>query len=306
MDKPLVVLWVGGGQDSTALLYKFAFDSFFREKWLKDDAKLVAIMADTGDEYPETYEHVEFLKLFCVEANIEFHFITPDMGFHGRTWQSLSHQMDLNSTIMSVAFPKSCTDNLKIKVCYNFLEDYLKKHYGYQGKRKRAFYEYRQQFGKLVSIIGFAKGEENRMAVNPQLDLFPEMLKDDRPVYMQKCVEHFYPLIAMLMDRFDCQDYIKSLGLEVPMPSNCMMCPFQNEAEVVYLHRFYPERWTIWVAKEKAKLLKNHTKERNLGVKGEIPLEQFLQEALKKYGHWSDTQLKNYRMTHGHCVKSKI
>lgn len=306
MIKPLVVLWVGGGQDSTALLYKFAFDSDFKKKWLKNDADFVAIMADTGDEYPETYQHVEFLKLFCVEASIDFYFITPDMGYHPRTWQTLLAQMQLNSTIMSVAFPKSCTDNLKIKVCYNFLEQYLKKKYGFTGNRKRAFYEYKERFGKLISIIGFAKGEESRMSVSPQMDLFPETLKDDRPVYMKKNVEHYYPLIAMKWDRFDCQDYIKSLNLKVPMPSNCKMCPFQSEAEIIYLNRFYPDSWTVWVAAEKAKLAKNCEKDRNLGVKGETQLETFLQIALQKYGHWSDEQLINHRMTHGHCVKSKI
>jgi 3'-phosphoadenosine 5'-phosphosulfate sulfotransferase (PAPS reductase)/FAD synthetase len=305
-QKPLVVLWVGGGQDSTALLYKFVFDQDFKRTWLKDDADLVAIMADTGDEYPETYHHVEYLKKFCLEANIDFHFIASDMGFHPRTWQSLGSQMDLNSSIMSVAFPKSCTDKLKITVCYNFLESYLKQRYGYTGTRKRAFYDYHKQFGKLVSIIGFAKGEENRMLVNPQLDLFPEMLKDDRPIYMQNNVEHYYPLIAMGMDRFDCQDYIKSVKMKVPMPSNCMMCPFQSEAEIVYLYRNYPKRWENWVAREKAKLLKNKEKPRNLGVKGEQTLEEFLDVALKKYGHWSNEKLTNHRMTHGHCVKSKI
>lgn len=310
-NKPLTVLWFGGGQDSTALLYLYAYSQSFRDRYV-GDSHFVVVMSDTGNEFPETYSHIREIEKFCKIHQINFFFLRPEMGYHGRTWQSLQGQMERNDNIFSVALPKSCTDNLKIKVCYAFLEDYLKQIYGFDGKskkgklkRRQAYYQYFERFGKLRSLIGFAKGEESRCAEPAQLELFPDDIKDDRPKWMKRTVQHIYPLIEMKLDRAGCQDLIADYGHRVPIPSNCMMCPFQNEAEVVYLHRFHPKMWAYWVEREAAKLLKNVAKTRNLGVKGEKMLLEFLENAKLKYDHWGDEDLIAYRNSHGHCVKSK-
>ena len=305
--KPLTVLWVGGGQDSTDLLYQHIYSKKFNNQYV-GDSRFVAIMSDTGNEFPDTYQHVERLQSFCESKGVEFYHITPNMGYHGKTWPSLQGQFERNNNIMGVGFPKSCTDNLKIKVCYNFLADYLRIQYGMDGVGKRVFYQYAEQFGKLRSLIGFAKGEESRCAVKPQIELFPELVKDARPVYMQKTIQHEYPLIEQRKDRAGCQEYIKSVGHDVPMPSNCMMCPFQNDAELVYLERFYPLMWAYWVKREQAKIDKFSGQQesgRNMGVKGEKLLPVALLDAKKRYGHWTNEQLRHYKMSHGHCVKSK-
>lgn len=303
-NMPLTVLWFGGGQDSTALLYLYVNDQKFREEFV-GVSKFIVVMADTGNEYPETYLHVRKTQEFCRIHEIPFFFLQPEMGYHGATWHSLQGQMKKNDNIFSVGLPKSCTDNLKIKVCYNFLEQFIKLEYGFIGVRKRAFYEYTKKFGKLRSIIGFAKSEESRCASTNQLEMSPEAVKDPRPAYMRHNVEHIYPLISLKLDRSDCQDLIRNYGYEVPIPSNCMMCPFQNEAEIVYLQRFHPEMWAYWIEREQAKISKNAEKARNLGVKGEKTLPQFLETALQKYGYWSDEKLRDYRNSHGHCVKSR-
>lgn len=303
-NQPLTVLWFGGGQDSTALLYLYAFSQTFRAKFV-GPTKFVVVMADTGNEFPETYIHVREVQEFCRVQEIPFFFLQPEMGYHGKTWQSLQSQMEKNDNIFSVGFPKSCTDNLKIKVCYRFLEDYLRLEYDFDGKGKKVYYQYAERFGKLRSLIGFAKGEESRCASTVQLDLFPDTVVDGRPKWMQRTVQHFYPLIDLRLDRAGCQKLIVDYGYSVPIPSNCMMCPFQNEAEVVYLHRFHPEMWEYWVSREAAKLTKNILQKRNLGVKGEKTLLEFLEIAKMKYGHWSDDELKHYRNSHGHCVKSR-
>ncbi|MFW9855544.1 MAG: hypothetical protein ACFFFG_10810 [Candidatus Thorarchaeota archaeon] len=36
-----------------------------------------------------------------------------------------------------------------------------------------------------------------------------------------------------------------------------------------------------------------------------ITLEQVLTQAETKYSHWTDQQLNDHRMTHGHCVISQ-
>jgi len=168
------VLWYGGGQDSTAILFMLAFDKAFREQYVK--GKLLVICSDTGNEFPETYSYIENVtKPFCKEQKIEFVHITPDMGFHPKTWHSLQAQFERNDGIMSVVtFPKTCTDNLKIKPCYNYLETYIKDKYGFEGTRKKAFYEYAEQFGKLQVMIGFGADEMTRLPCQtiPYCDLF--------------------------------------------------------------------------------------------------------------------------------------
>lgn len=307
--KPITVLWFGGGQDSTALLYLLHFSSTWKAKYL-GTSELVVIMSDTGNEYPNTYEHIAEVSSFCKVHDIEFHFITPDMGFHSSTWHSLQAQFEKNQNIMSVALPKSCTDKLKITVCYNFLEQLLKVRYGFTGNRKKAFYEYHEKFGKLTCIIGFAKGEESRQSAPEyvQFELFEEFKPPEPaiPVYRKATINQIYPLIEMGLDRADCQEVIQSYGFKVPIPSNCMMCPFQSAPELIYLHRFHRNMWDYWVVRESEKLAKNSDKARNLAVKGNKTLPQALQEAQQKFGHWSDAQLINYRQSHGHCVKSRF
>lgn len=301
--KPITVLFFGGGQDSTALLYLYVYDADFRRRYV-GDSHFVVIMADTGNEFEKTYLHVAEISRFCALHGVEFHFLHQGSKYHGKTWPSLQGQFELNDNIMSVALPKSCTDNLKIKPCYAFLESLIIEKYGFEGRNKKVYYRYFEQFGKLKTMIGFAKGEESR-CTSPQTELFPEIVKDPRPVYRRKTVEHIYPLIDLRLDRAGCQRLIESYGHSVPIPSNCMMCPYQSAQEIVYLERFYPDIWAVWVEREAAKLAKNVTKTRNLGVKGEITLEMFLKNAKLRFGHWTDEQLITYRNSHGHCVKSR-
>lgn len=311
---PTRVLFVGGGQDSVALLMLCQHDIGFRETFL-GKSNFCALMTDTGNEYQETEEYVSWLKQWCPTVGIDFTFVTPDMGFHGATWQSLTDQMERNNNIMGVTFAKSCTDNLKIKVSYRFLAQWLRDHYGYRGNDPSVFYQYRHYFGKLVSWIGFAAGEESRVAhPGPKTPAEPDEYVlfqegDTGPAYIPKwrklCVEHRYPLLELGHDRAACQRIIAVYGYPIPYPSNCMFCPFQNEVEIVYLYRTHPDRWQQWVERKAAKLAKFAQSKVNHGVKGKLALPQYLKKALEKYGHWSIEQLREYRFSHGHCVVSK-
>ncbi len=303
-QRPLTVLWFGAGQDSTALLYLSQFDSVFQTRFV-GDSQLLVVGSDTGNEWDETYDHIAGVSQFCAERAVPFHFITPDQGYHGATWQSLPAQMERNDNIMSVAGIKSCTDNLKIKVCYRFLADYLRQQYGYEGSKVQVFDQYREIFGKLTCWIGFAKGEESRQLDRAQIELFPNAIKDPRPKWMLRNIRQRYPLIELGLDRAGCQRIIAGYGRWVPPPSNCWMCPFQNDVELVYLFRTRPDRWQYWVEREAAKIAKNKTRTRNLGVKGELLLPAVLERALQRYGHHTVDELREYRFSHGHCVRSK-
>jgi len=296
----LTILSFGGGQDSTALLYKYIYDADFRAKYAPED--FLVIMSDTGDEHGSTYKHVHFTEQLCKEHSIRLVFITEDMGYHG-SWGNLRSFMRRTNTIFSKAFPKTCTDKLKLRPIYNYLEDHIKRTYYYgpdiPSSPKMAYKEFAATHGKIDVMIGIAKGEEKRL---------PDPAKADKlPKWQQASINKVYPLIDLGLDRQGCQDYIRSVGHAVPSPSNCVLCPWLNETELVYLYKFHRTDYEEWVQLEQNKLDANaHMGDKNLGVWGSRKtLPQKLEEALEKHGHMTDEALQEYKMSHGHCVASK-
>lgn len=59
VHEEITLLSFGGGQDSTAILLKIIHDPSFKSSYVK--GRLVVIMADTKNEHPETYEHVDLI-----------------------------------------------------------------------------------------------------------------------------------------------------------------------------------------------------------------------------------------------------
>jgi hypothetical protein len=291
---PLTVLSFGGGQDSTALLYKYAFDPEFRRKYAP--GRFLVVMAATMDEHPETNAHVEATKQFCKEQAIEFVHITPDMGYHSGKWQGYRQFLAATNTCGSKAFRKTCTDNLKIKPIYRFLEAWLGRNYGVKVGRKEGFKQFVAEHGQIRMLIGIAKGEESRCG---------EALEK----WQQQCIKREYPLIDLGLDRQGCQDYIASCNKPVPPPSNCMLCPFMSEIELLWLWYNYPADFNAWVILEQNKLDRFRREgladDKNLAVWGRKTLPVKLEEAKARYGHMTQAQINEYKMSHGHCVKSK-
>jgi hypothetical protein len=292
-EKPFTVLSFGGGQDSTAILLKCMYDDTFRETYAPGE--ILVVMADTGDEHAETYEHVARMQRLCQSfPYIHFVLITPDMGFHPKTWPSLRYQMEKNNTIMSKGFSKSCTDNLKIKPIYNFVEDYIGKRYGFRKKNKANYYGYQKLFGKLHILLGIAAGEDSR--IGGQMP----------SPWMNECLHRVYPLHELGYDRAACQQIIASYGEQVPPPSNCILCPWMSKQELLYMHTFMRADFDYYVLREKAKMAKPVPEgKNNLGVFGKKTLEQVLADAQKEYGHWTVAELREYKFSHGHCSKNK-
>lgn len=305
----LTVLSFGAGQDSTYILYKIIRDPAYRYKFIR--GRLIVIVCDTGDEHAYTYKHIKFIEGLCKEHQIEFYFITSDMGYHPKTWPGLICQMKRNNTLMSMMFPRSCTDNLKIKPFYNFLNVYIaRKYYGQNlpssTRNKDWINRFAEEHGKINVILGIAADEEHRIKEDKaqQLNLF-DKAKRTQPVWMAKSILKSYPMIIEGIDRQKAQIYILATPWPLPMPSNCKRCPFLSKQEILWLYRFHPSDFYEWVELEKAKINKCSHLERNLGVKGEKMLTEILEEAITEFGHWTDEQLHEYKMSHGHCVKSK-
>jgi hypothetical protein len=289
----LTVLSYGGGQDSTAILLKLIHDNEFRIKYAPN--RLLVIISDTGDEHKETYEYIEYIKRMCEKVEIDFVHLTTDYGFHYDNWQSLRGFYNLKKTVGSKAFPKTCTDKLKIQPIYMFLDVWVGLNYYFDYGRKKALKSFAERFGKVDVLIGIAKGEERRIA-DPSKE----------PVWKQKSIRIVYPLIELGMDRRACQDYTMAVGEPVPLPSNCVLCPFMSKIELLWLYRFLPDDYYDWVRIEQNKIEANkHMGDRNLGVWGKKLLPQVLKEAKQEHDHMTDDELQEYKMSHGHCVMSK-
>lgn len=291
----LTVLSYGAGQDSTAILYKLIYDQEFRTIYAPND--LIVIMADTGNEHPETDLQREEAQLICQEEGIPFFFLKCTSKYYTGDWNGgYINFLKSGNRIGSKAFPKTCTDRLKIQPIYKFLEDHIHRTYNTKKHgRKSALKEFTQEQGKIRVLIGISKGEEKRVATI-----------EDNSGWMSQCVQREYPLIAIGAGRHECQNIIRNYGHKVPVPSNCILCPWMSLQELLYLFRFNIDWFNKWAHLEHNKLITNsHKGEKNMGVWGKKTLPEMLEEAKKKYGHMSDKELAEYRFSHGHCVKSK-
>jgi hypothetical protein len=279
-------------------LYKYIYDDEFATKYVGTD--FVVVMADTGNEHWETNKHRMEIQQLCKEHNISFWFITGAMGFTSPVWsKGLVDFYESGNRIGSKAFPKTCTDKLKITPIYNWLEEYIFNTYTSVDVvgRKRAIKQFAEKHGKIDVIIGIAAGEETRASSN----------EESPSVWMRQAINKVYPLLDLEMDRQACQDYIKDVGHVVPPPSNCILCPFMSYQELLYMYREMPVWYNKWVELEANKIKANShvDPKKNMGVWGNKLLPEALKIAEEKHGHMTVAELKEYKMSHGHCVKSK-
>lgn len=320
----LTVLSFGGGQDSTTIFWKLIKDPAYRRRWAPND--LIVVMAATGDEHPETNAHVERIKAAAAAHGIPFFHVTPDLGFHTATWQNLRQHYRDTKTINSKAFAKTCTDNLKVQPIYRWLEQHIGTTYGFKASRRTAggrwskhvaLQAFAKAHGKIRVLIGIAKGEEKRVAKAQKT-----AEKKPRNRWMAESVDRVYPLIEEGLDRAGCQREIAALGEEVPVPSNCLLCPFMDLRELLLLARKHPADFADWCAIEHAKLENNRDQEavevkdkrtgkvrivnKNFGVWGTTQtLEEKLADAEREFGHMTLAELEEHRFSHGHCVASQ-
>jgi hypothetical protein len=321
----ICLLSSGMGQQSTAMLALLT-DEKRRDVYdtYVGDRNLVVCHADTQNEGAETVAFRAWTANYCNERRITYATITADMGYHVGGWAGgLTGQWDKNSTVGSVTFPSTCSDQLKVSPLYAALGDLLRKLYGFSGTRKREFYEYQEHFKeKLPVLIGFGKGEEGRaglptaandgqMNLIDLLGLAPEPVdhKNSR-LWMARNIHKRYPLIDLGFDRHDCQDYLRERGLPVPPPSMCEFCMWTSHAQIEAMRRFQPEKLDTWIAYEQRKI--EAWRERtalsgaqNAFVKGSIPLTVFAAQAQAQYAGFSDEALREHIFSHGHQVRSQ-
>jgi len=248
-NKELTILSYGGGQDSTALFYKYVYDAEFRKKYAPGD--FAVVMANTGNEFPQTIQHLKEVKKVAKEHGIPFFFL-EDYEYTTDSWKGgILDKMRRNQSIIMIN-NKSCTVSLKIQPIYKWLDEYVCKNYPELHAEpcsdtdgKKAIQKFALEYGKIKVMLGIAKGEETRVAkADPKND----------PKWMQKGIEKIYPMIDIGMDRKGAQDYIASQNHTIPPPSNCMVCPYQSQEELLFVALKYPSMFDQWVKMEKVKL----------------------------------------------------
>lgn len=305
----LTILSMGLGQDSHTILFKIVHDPEFKKRYAPH--KLLVLFAETGNEHPHTYDYMRDITIpFCEKYNIEFVHITPDMGHHGDSWQSLTHQWECGTpTIGSVAYPKTCTHNLKLIPQYRFVEEYLAKHYDLvvNSDRKKNYTQFGKYYGRIRWLVGISKGEESRVAD----------AEKETALWKKQSIVVEYPLIDIGYNRSACQSYIKSLGYSLPMPSNCMFCSYGiGGLELLWMYHSYPDRFYEWAEFEQKKLDAHRNAERNLGVSGKlhkdgdrkgsaVTLIDLVEQYKRDYPDVTLEQLQEWKASHGHCVASK-
>ena len=292
----LTLISFGGGQDSTDIIYSICEDKAFRREYAPQD--ICCIMSDSGNEHPLTYAHVALIADYLQAHGIPFYFVTPDMGFHTPAWQSLTGQFERSSTVGIVGVTRSCTVNLKIGPIYKCLEAHVAATYGYKAGNKQALKAFARDWGKIQILVGISRGEETRAKYEKALT----------QAWMKESLFMRYPLIEVGRDRQDCQEHIRSLGHEVPPPSNCMLCHFMTPIELLWLHRHYPLMYAKWVELERVKMSRPEYQgpnaKKNSGVFGSKTISEVLEAAVRRFGHLSDQEIEEYKFSHGHSVKS--
>jgi hypothetical protein len=190
------VLSLGAGVNSTALLV------------LKAQGKVdfdLAIFADTGGEQPETYQYIEtVIKPFCQKHNIDLRIVRRD--------GKLLYQDYMEKKIIPTTVWRSCSDHFKIRVIRKYLiHNYVKE--------------------SIVTLIGFCKGEEDRVKKNDCGSIMP--------------------LIDMGIDREGCKRIIAEAGLPIPIKSGCFFCPFQEAKSWLSILKNHPDYFAKAEALEK-------------------------------------------------------
>jgi hypothetical protein len=313
----LTILSHGLGQDSAALTELLLRDRAFRTQYAP--GRLIVVTSDTGNEHPETTEYRKtYVEPRLRDAGIPYYFIATTDGYHTGAWNGgLIGQWEANGTIGASSFPPSCSDSLKIAPIWKRVETIVEADYGFRAGQKKGLKAFAQAHGKIRCIIGFARGEEKRVAdPQAQLMLFGEDPKPERNAWMREAVERVYPLIALGWNRADAQQYLASVGAPVPVPSNCMGCAYKSPAELLWTERRYPDFMARWKALEAAKLERCKDEPKNHGVRGwdeknqrPVTIEDGLARARRDFAGLSDAELdaalEQNRMTHGHSAPSR-
>lgn len=213
----MIVVGFGGGTDSTAVLAGWV------EKGLRVTRPLDAILfADTGNEKPETYAHIEFMQFW-----LDYHHLPPiTIVRKGGRQETLEENCLRKKTLPSIAFGrKKCSHVFKIEPQEKFLNNHPVAKAWWKAGRTRGPDGKFVYANKVTKLIGYDYSEEKRWA--------KAALEDTKYRYE-------YPLVQWEWTREDCIAALRRAGIPQPGKSACWFCPSSTKPEIDQLRRVHP------------------------------------------------------------------
>ncbi len=228
MTKPLEVLSLGAGVQSTALLLM----SCEGELPKLDHA----IFADVGWEPKSVYKHLEWLKGYAEEHGIPVHIVNNgnvrddiiakmvNMGENGRFASMPFHTIDAEGNRGLTR--RQCTREYKIEP----IEKFLRREVMGLAPRQRAPKEPVIRQWRGISV-----------------DEWKRIRKSDH-----KWMTVWHPLVEQRITRNGCHAWMANNGFPDPPRSACLGCPFHADKEWRLIRDESPEEWADVVAFDKA------------------------------------------------------
>ena len=205
-DSPIVVSY-GGGTNSTALLIGM------RERGLRP---ALIMFADTGDEKPETYEHLGAVQSWLDTQGFPPITIVRNELPQGLKDGSLYGECLRLGTLPAKVFGRSsCSMKWKVEPQLRYQKRWMAE----------------RGANHVVHFVGYDADEWHRA---------------NKPASVAAAVAraHFeridYPLIEWGWGRDECVKAITRAGLKQPGKSACFMCPSSRKPEVVWLAKTHP------------------------------------------------------------------
>jgi hypothetical protein len=219
-DQKRVIQSMGGGMESTSTLKLTLQDPRFTA--FRPD---LVLMADLGDEWPETYAHMEWLKALCAREGIEFHVLVPEVRRgkkrfgENRTYRTLyDYQWDMEAVPgKAPGGMRLCTDLFKVKPITTYLKE------RYPGE-------------ELVILIGFGADEKGRIVRG----------ENEVPGWTNR-----FLLDEAGMCRCMSIEYMRAGGWPVPRRSGCTFCPFAKKLDFQVQAEAYPKIFAETAALER-------------------------------------------------------
>lgn len=195
----------GGGTDSTGIIAGWV------ERGLQENEPIDAIVfADTGNERPHTYEHIERMQSF-----LQRHGLPPiTIVKKGGRRETLEEYCLRTRHLPSLAYGfKSCSHKFKIEP--------QEKHFNNLPAARATW----KAGGKVEKMIGYEFREQRRWA--------KAKLEDEKYVYR-------FPLVEWEWNREHCVQAMRRVGIAPPGKSSCFFCPASKKHEIDELQQTYP------------------------------------------------------------------
>jgi hypothetical protein len=202
---PLVVSY-GGGTNSSAMLIGL------REKGLQTPDLIM--FADTGNEKPETYDHLQTMQDWCESVGFPRIIVVRNELPQGLKDGTLYDECYRLGTMPSKLFGYStCSMKWKVEPQIRFLKQWMEV----------------QGHTFVVHAIGYDADEIHRSEKRKEVRDFER---------------NWYPLIEWDWGRDECVAAIKRAGMPQPGKSACFMCPSSRKPEVIWLKSKHPALYT--------------------------------------------------------------